>query len=175
MRCKHKMHAVDASSVDLWLAVCPRASLRRTKAALKLPVGLDQGVYPPNCVSVNDGQTGDVTAAHTWALPAGSVLSVSPVRRILRRLQLAPRRPQWCAAKDEPADVQRWQAPEFPRPARRSRELGALLACADESGLAAPSVFGRLGGNCGQTPRGRVASGRFRRHQLAASSPEGQL
>ncbi len=53
--------------------------------------------------------------------------------------------------------------------------VGALLACADESGLAAQSVSGRTWGPCGQTPVGRVARGRFRLPLLAASSPEGQL
>ncbi len=50
-----------------------------------------------------------------------------------------------------------------------------MIAFADESGLAAQSVSGRTGGPCGQTPVVRVASGRFRLHLLAASSPEGQF
>ncbi len=50
-----------------------------------------------------------------------------------------------------------------------------MIACADESGLAAQSVSGCPGDLCGQTPVGRVASGRFRLHRLAASSSEGQL
>ncbi len=45
-----------------------------------------------------------------------------------------------------------------------------MIVFAAESGLAAQSVSGRPGGS-----RGRVASGRFRLHRLAASSPEGQL
>ncbi len=40
-----------------------------------------------------------------------------------------------------------------------------MIACADDSG--------RPGGMRGQTPVGRVASGCFRLHRLAASSPEG--
>ncbi len=50
-----------------------------------------------------------------------------------------------------------------------------MIACADESGLAAQSVSGRTWGPCGQPPVVRVASGRFRLNLLAASSPEGQL
>ncbi len=50
-----------------------------------------------------------------------------------------------------------------------------MIACADESGLASQSVYGRTWGPCGQTPVVQVASGRFRLHLLAASSPEGQL
>ncbi len=105
----------------------------------------------------------------------GIVLSVSPVRRSLRRLPLPPQRPQRRTTKYKPADGQRWQDPGFPKLLRRAGEWGALLACAAESSLAAQSVCGRTGGLCGQTPVGRVASGRFRLHQRAASSPEGQL
>ncbi len=50
-----------------------------------------------------------------------------------------------------------------------------MIAFADESGLAAQSVYGRTWGPCGQTPVVQVASGRFRLNLLAAISPEGQL
>ncbi len=110
-----------------------------------------------------------------WGEKFGSVLSVSPVRRSLRRLGLTPQRPQRCATRYDPAAVQRWKAEEFPQLLRRAPELGAMIACADESGLASQSVSGRTWGPCGQTPVGRVAGGRFRLHLLAASSPEGQL
>ncbi len=56
-----------------------------------------------------------------------------------------------------------------------AKSVGALLACANESGLAAPSLCGHPRGSLGQTPVGRVANGRFRLHRLAASSAEGQL
>ncbi len=105
----------------------------------------------------------------------GSVLSASPVRRVLRQLGLPPQRSQRCATRYDPAAVQRWQDEEFPQILRRAQGVGALLACAAESGLAAQSVSGRTGGPCGQTPVGRVARGRFRLPRLAASSPEGQL
>ncbi len=49
-----------------------------------------------------------------------------------------------------------------------------MLACADESGLAAPSVCGRTGGLRGQSPSW-VSSGRFRLHLLTVSGPEGRL
>ncbi len=64
---------------------------------------------------------------------------------------------------------------KFPQILPRAQELGALLACADESGLASQSVSVRTGGPCGQAPVVRVAGGRFRLPLLAASSPEGQL
>ncbi len=105
----------------------------------------------------------------------GSVPSVSTRRRSLRRLRLPPQRPQGRATRYHPAAVQRWKDEELPKILRRAQEWGALLACAAESGLAAQSVSGRTWGPCGQTPVGRVASGRFRLHLLTASGPEGQL
>ncbi len=105
----------------------------------------------------------------------GSVLSGSPVRRSLRRLGLTPQRPQRRATRYDPAAAQRWKDEELPPILRRAQELGALIACADESGLAAQSVSGRTWGSCGQTPVVQVASERFRLNLLAASSPEGQL
>ena len=73
-RFKNKLYAVDASTIDLCLSVFPWASFRRTKAAIKLHVGLDQGGHLPSFVQVTDGKTGDVTAARTWIFPAGSVV-----------------------------------------------------------------------------------------------------
>ena len=42
-RFKNKLYAVDATTIDLCLAVVPWASFRRTKAAIKLHVGLGSG------------------------------------------------------------------------------------------------------------------------------------
>ena len=64
-RFKNKLYAVDASTIDLCLSVFPWASFRRTKAAIKLHVGLDQGGHLPSFVQVTEGKTGDVTAART--------------------------------------------------------------------------------------------------------------
>ncbi len=72
---------------------------------------------------------------------------------VLWRLPLPPPRSQRCATQSESAHGPRWENQEFPQLARRSQQLGILLACADESGRAAPSVFGRPGGSRGQTPR----------------------
>ena len=73
-RFKHKLYAVDATTIDLCLAVFPWASFRRTKAAIKLHVGLDQAGHLPSFVSVTDGKTADVTVARTWTFPSGSVV-----------------------------------------------------------------------------------------------------
>ena len=73
-RFKNKLYAVDATTIDLCLAVFPWASFRRTKAAIKLHVGLDQAGHLPSFVSVTEGKTGDVKVARTWTFPAGSVV-----------------------------------------------------------------------------------------------------
>ncbi len=73
-RFKHKLYAVDASTIDLCLALFPWATFRRTKAAVKLHVGLDQAGQLPSFVSLTEGKRGDVTVARTWRFPAGSVV-----------------------------------------------------------------------------------------------------
>ena len=73
-RFKNKLYAVDASTIDLCLAVFPWASFRRTKAAVKLHVGLDLAGHLPSFVSVTEGKTGDVKVARTWTFPRGSVV-----------------------------------------------------------------------------------------------------
>ena len=73
-RFKNKLYAVDATTIDLCLAVFPWASFRRTKAAIKLHIGLDQAGHLPSFVSVTEGKTGDVKVARTWTFPAGSVV-----------------------------------------------------------------------------------------------------
>ena len=73
-RFKNKLYAVDASTIDLCLAIFPWASFRRTKAAVKLHVGLDLAGHLPSFVSVTEGKTGDVKVARTWTFPKGSVV-----------------------------------------------------------------------------------------------------
>ena len=80
-RFKNKLYAVDATTIDLCLAVFPWASFRRTKAAIKLHVGLDQAGHLPSFVSVTEGKTGDVKVARTWTFPrARSPRETNPPR-----------------------------------------------------------------------------------------------
>ena len=62
-------------------------------------------------------------------------ISVWIVRRILRMLGLTPQRPKRRATKYNPGDVKKWKDEEFPRIAKRAKELGASIVFADESGL----------------------------------------
>lgn len=73
-RFRNPLYALDATTIDLCLSVFPWAAFRRTKAAVKLHVGLDQAGHLPSFLEVTDGKTGDVTAARTWTFPAGSVV-----------------------------------------------------------------------------------------------------
>ncbi len=70
-RFRHKLYAVDASTIDLCLA--DWASFRRTKAAIKLHIGLDQAGHRRSS-AFTDGKTADVTVARTWTFEAGSVV-----------------------------------------------------------------------------------------------------
>ena len=99
-RFRHKLYAVDASTIDLCLAVFPWASFRRTKAAIKLHVGLDQAGHLPSFVSVTDGKTGDVTVARTWTFEAGSVVVAD--RAYLDFRVVSPVAGPWRHLRDTP-------------------------------------------------------------------------
>ena len=67
------MRSMRRPSTCVWRFSRGRRSAR-TKAAIKLHVGLDQAGHLPSFVSVTDGKTGDVTVARTWTFEAGSVV-----------------------------------------------------------------------------------------------------
>ena len=102
-------------------------------------------------------------------------ISVWTVRRILRILGLTPQRPKRRATKYNAGDVKKWKDKEFPRVAKRAKELGASIVFADESGLSSHCVYGRTWGVKGETPVVRVANSRFRLNMFAAISPDGEI
>ena len=57
------------------------------------------------------------------------------MRRILRILGLTPLRSKRRVTKYNPGNVQQWKEEDFPRISKRSKELGAAILFADESGL----------------------------------------
>lgn len=73
-RFKNKLYSLDASTIDLCLAVFPWARFRTTKGAVKLHVGIDHSGYLPSFVSITDGKVHDVTAGRTLTLPTGSIV-----------------------------------------------------------------------------------------------------
>lgn len=62
-RFKNPLHSIDATTIDLCLALFPWAKFRTTKGALKLHCRLDHAGHLPGLVVVTDGKVHDITAA----------------------------------------------------------------------------------------------------------------
>ena len=75
-RFKNKLLSLDATTIDLCLSLFPWADFRQTKGAVKLHLLLDHDGYLPDFAVITDGKTADVTAAHNFTLPAGSIIAV---------------------------------------------------------------------------------------------------
>ena len=75
-RFKNKLLSLDSTTVDLCLSLFPWADFRQTKGAIKLHLLLDHDGYLPDFAVITDGKTADVTAAHNFTLPAGSIVAV---------------------------------------------------------------------------------------------------
>jgi hypothetical protein len=73
---KNKLLSLDSTTVDLCLSLFPWADFRQTKGAIKLHLLLDHEGYLPDFAVITDGKTADVTAAHNFTLPAGSIVAV---------------------------------------------------------------------------------------------------
>ena len=70
-RFKNKLYAVDATTIDLCLAVFPWASFRRRRPRSSCTSGWIRRICR---ASSAEFKTGDVKAARTWTFPAGSVV-----------------------------------------------------------------------------------------------------
>jgi hypothetical protein len=75
-RFKNKLLSLDSTTIDLCLSLFPWADFRQTKGAIKLHMLLDHDGYLPDFAVITDGKTADVTAAHNFTLPAGSIVAV---------------------------------------------------------------------------------------------------
>lgn len=73
-RFKGQLYSLDASIIDLTLALFPWASYQARKGAAKLHVALDHGGYLPAFVSLTEGKRQELRWARTLELPAGSVV-----------------------------------------------------------------------------------------------------
>ncbi len=102
-------------------------------------------------------------------------LSLSTVRRVLRRLGLTPQRPQFRAYQQNAAVVRTWIAATCPALARHAQEQGALLLWADEAGRTSHSHRGTPWAPRGRTPVVQPTGERFRLNRLSASSPSGAI
>lgn len=74
-RFRNPLYSLDATTVDLCLAVFPWAKFRRAKGAVKLHLGLDHSGFLPAFARVTDGKTADIEAARALRLPAGSIVA----------------------------------------------------------------------------------------------------
>jgi len=75
-RFKNKLLSLDATTIDLCLSLFPWAEFRQTKGAVKLHLLLDHDGYLPEFAVITDGKTHEVTAAHNFRLPQGSIIAV---------------------------------------------------------------------------------------------------
>lgn len=73
-RFKNKLYSLDASTIELSLAIFPWAKFRRRDGALKLHMGLDHDGGIPAFMSVTDGKVHEVTEARKRRLPPGSIV-----------------------------------------------------------------------------------------------------
>lgn len=73
-RFKNKLYSLDASLVDLSLQIFPWAHFARSKAAMKLHVGLDHQGHLPAFASITHGHTSDLAVARTLQFPTSSIV-----------------------------------------------------------------------------------------------------
>ncbi len=102
-------------------------------------------------------------------------LSLSTVRRVLRRLGLTPQRPQFRSSQQNADAVRTGIAVTYPALVQRAQEQGALLLWADEAGRTSHSHRGTPWGPRGRTPVVQPTGERFRLNRLSASSPAGAI
>lgn len=75
-RFKNPLFSLDASLIELSLAIFPWADHNRSKAAMKLHVGLDHGGHFPAFATITDGIRHDVPVGREFDFPKGSVVVV---------------------------------------------------------------------------------------------------
>ena len=73
-RFKNPLVSLDATHIDLCLALFPWAKYSKSKGAIKVHVGLDHAGHLPSFVSVTDGKASDIKVAKTLRLPQGSIV-----------------------------------------------------------------------------------------------------
>jgi len=70
------LYSLDASLIDLCLAVFPWADFRKTKGAVKLHVGLNHAGYLPEFVAITEGKKHDVKVGRMFNFPKGSIVAI---------------------------------------------------------------------------------------------------
>lgn len=72
-RFKNKLYSMDATVIDLCLAMFEWAEFRRAKGAVKLHVGLDHDGYLPTFIGITNGKVHEINWARKVTLPPGSI------------------------------------------------------------------------------------------------------
>lgn len=75
-RFKNPLYSLDSSLIELSLAIFPWADCNRSKAAMKLHVGLDHGGHFPTFATITDGIRHDVPVGREFDFPKGSVVVI---------------------------------------------------------------------------------------------------
>lgn len=75
-RFKNPLYSLDASTIDLCLAVFPWANFRSTKAAIKLHVGLNHAGHLPEFVTITEGNKHEVNMGKAMQFPKGSIVAI---------------------------------------------------------------------------------------------------
>jgi len=73
-RFKNPLYSLDSSLIELSLAIFPWADHNRSKAAMKLHVGLDHEGHFPAFAAVTDGVRHDVPVGRSFDFPKGSMV-----------------------------------------------------------------------------------------------------
>lgn len=73
-RFKNKLFSLDASLIDLSVAIFPWADYNRSKSALKLHLGLDHDGYIPAFATITDGKRHEMEVARTLKFKPGSIV-----------------------------------------------------------------------------------------------------
>lgn len=75
-RFKNPLYSLDASTIDLCLALFPWAGFRAHKGAIKLHTGLNHAGELPEFVAISDGKTSDITPGRTLDFPTASIVVI---------------------------------------------------------------------------------------------------
>ena len=75
-RFKNPLYSLDANLMELSLAIFPWADHNRSKAAMKLHVGLDHCGHFPAFATITDGARHDVPVGREFDFPKGSVVVI---------------------------------------------------------------------------------------------------
>lgn len=105
----------------------------------------------------------------------GLRFSVWTVGRYLKKWGFSPQKPVRRAYEQNPQEVQKWMALEYPAIERRAKAEGAMIFWGDEMGLRSDCQVGRSYSRVGHTPAILGTGKRFGCNMISAITNRGQL